>query len=68
MKRATCAAWVLAEQVDLVARRDWKGMMEYGASIYLLLKIGAAVGVRCPRSAPTTAGMTLAEYQARKAH
>ena len=56
------------EQIDLVARRDWKGMLESGASIYLMLKIGAAVGVSLPEIGAHSAGMTLAEYQARKAH
>lgn len=56
------------QQIDLVARRDWKGMMEHGASIYLLLKIGAAVGVPLPEIGAHTAGLTLAEYHARKAH
>ena len=55
------------EEIDLVRRRDWKGMMEHGASIYLLLKIGAAVGVPLPEIGAHTAGLTLAEYQARKA-
>jgi protocatechuate 4,5-dioxygenase alpha subunit len=32
------------QEIELVRRRDWKAMMEHGASIYLLLKIGAAVG------------------------
>ena len=55
-------------QIDLVARRDWKGMMEQGASIYLLLKIGAAVGAPLPEIGAHTAGLTLAEYHARKGH
>jgi gallate dioxygenase len=55
------------EQIDLVARRDWKGMMEHGGSIYLLLKIGAAVGVPLPEIGAHTAGITLAEFHARKA-
>ena len=54
-------------EIDLVRRRDWKAMMEHGASIYLLLKIGAAVGVPLPEIGAHTAGMTLAEYHARKA-
>ncbi len=32
------------QEIELVRRRDWRAMMEHGASIYLLLKIGAAVG------------------------
>jgi protocatechuate 4,5-dioxygenase, alpha chain len=53
-------------QIDLVARRDWQGMMEQGASIYLLLKIGAAVGVALPEIGAHTAGRTLAEHNARR--
>ena len=41
---------------------------EAGASIYLLLKIGAAVGAPLPEIGAHTAGMTLAEFHARKAH
>ena len=55
-------------ETGLVKQRDWKGMMEHGGSIYLLLKIGAAVGVSLPEIGAHTAGMTLAEYQARRAH
>ncbi len=53
-------------EIDLVKRRDWKGMMEHGASIYLLLKIGAAVGVPLPEIGAHTSGRTLAERNARK--
>jgi protocatechuate 4,5-dioxygenase alpha subunit len=55
-------------EIGLVKQRDWKGMMEHGASIYLLLKIGAAVGAPLPEIGAHTAGLTLAEYHARKAH
>jgi protocatechuate 4,5-dioxygenase alpha subunit len=44
------------EEVALVRRRDWKAMMEYGASIYLLLKIGAAVGHTLPQIGAHTSG------------
>jgi len=54
-------------EIDLIRRRDWKGMMEHGSSIYMLLKIGAAVGVPLPEIGAHTAGLTLAEYHARKA-
>lgn len=36
-------------EIELVRRRDWRALMEYGASIYLLLKIGAAVGHTLPQ-------------------
>ncbi len=57
-----------AEQIDLVARRDWKAMLESGASIYLMLRIGAALGVTLPEIGAHSAGLTLDEYNARKAH
>ncbi len=44
------------QEIALVANRDWKGMMEHGASIYLLLKIGGAVGVPLPQIGAHTAG------------
>jgi gallate dioxygenase len=55
-------------EIDLVARRDWKGLVEHGASIYLLLKIGAAVGVALPEIGAHTSGMTQAELNARRGH
>ena len=36
-------------EIDLVRRRDWRALIEHGASIYLLLKIGAAVGHSLPQ-------------------
>ncbi|HET6606007.1 MAG TPA: hypothetical protein VFG62_05030 [Rhodopila sp.] len=35
-------------EIDLVRRRDWHAMMQNGASIYLILKIGAATGHALP--------------------
>lgn len=32
------------QEMDLVTRRDWAGLVEAGGSIYLLIKIGGAVG------------------------
>jgi protocatechuate 4,5-dioxygenase alpha subunit len=64
MRRLGCSD----AQIELVKQRDWKGMMEQGASIYLLLKIGAAVGAPLPEIGAHTAGMTLAEFHARKGH
>ncbi|MSO99464.1 MAG: protocatechuate 3,4-dioxygenase [Acetobacteraceae bacterium] len=55
-------------EIDLVRDRDWKGMMDHGASIYLLLKIGAATGVSLPEIGTHTGGMTVAEFHARKGH
>lgn len=44
------------QEIALVHARDWKGMMEHGASIYLLLKIGAAVGHALPQIGAHTSG------------
>lgn len=55
-------------EIELVRRRDWKAMMEHGASIYLLLKIGAAVGHSLPQIGTHTGGMTVAEFHAREGH
>ncbi len=55
------------EQIGLVGRRDWKGLLESGGSIYLMLKIGSAVGVSLQEIGAHTAGLTLDEYNARKA-
>ena len=44
------------EEKDLVRRRDWKGMMAYGASIYLVIKIGGVTGHPLPVIGTHTAG------------
>jgi protocatechuate 4,5-dioxygenase alpha subunit len=56
------------QEIDLVKRRDWKGMMEYGASIYLVIKIGGSVGHTLPEIGAHTAGITVAEFHARREH
>lgn len=43
-------------EIELVARRDWKALMEHGASIYLLLRVGAAVGHTLPQIGLHTSG------------
>jgi protocatechuate 4,5-dioxygenase alpha subunit len=55
-------------EIELVKLRDWRAMMDHGASIYLLLKIGAAVGHSLPQIGAHTAGITVAEFHARKGH
>ena len=32
------------DEIDMVSRRDWRGMLEHGGSIYLLIKIAGALG------------------------
>jgi protocatechuate 4,5-dioxygenase, alpha chain len=56
-------------EIDLVGRRDWKGMIQAGGSIYLLIKIAGALGVTLPQVGAHTAGMTLEQFMAkRKGH
>ena len=43
-------------EIEMVRRRDWKAMMAHGASIYMLLKIGAAVGHTLPQIGAHTSG------------
>ena len=52
------------QEVDLVLRRDWKGMLAHGGSIYLVIKIAGTLGITLPEVGAHTAGMTLAEFQA----
>lgn len=55
-------------EIELVHNRDWKAMIEYGASIYLLLRIGAAVGHSLPQIGAHTSGITESKFQASKGH
>ncbi len=50
------AAELSDTEKDLVRRRDWKGMMDYGASIYLVIKIGGVTGHPLPVIGAHTAG------------
>jgi len=53
-------------EIDLVRRRDWKGMIEAGGSIYLLIKIAGAIGQSLPQVGAHTAGMTLEQFMAQR--
>ncbi len=48
-----------ADEKNLVRRRDWKGMMDYGASIYLVIKIGGVTGHPLPVIGNHTAGRSI---------
>lgn len=56
-----------AQEADLIRRRDWKGMLEHGGSIYLVIKIAGSLGHSLPEVGAHTAGMTLEELNARGA-
>jgi protocatechuate 4,5-dioxygenase alpha subunit len=44
-------------EIALVQRRDWRGMLEHGGSIYLIIKIAGAVGCTLQEVGRHTAGI-----------
>ena len=44
------------DEVELVRRRDWRGMLEAGASIYLIIKVAGALGVTLQQVGAHSAG------------
>jgi protocatechuate 4,5-dioxygenase alpha chain len=56
-------------ETELVRRRDWKGMIEAGGNIYLIIKIAGSLGIGLYEVGAHTAGMTLQQFMAqRKGH
>ncbi len=53
-------------ETELIRHRDWKGMIEAGGSIYLLIKIAGALGVALYDVGARTAGMTLEQFMAKR--
>ena len=59
-ERAYMATFGLTEhEMDLVARRDWTGLIEAGGNIYVLIKIGGAVGQNLLQMGAQMRGETL---------
>jgi protocatechuate 4,5-dioxygenase alpha chain len=54
--RYTRAMGLTDDEVDLVHRRDWRGMLEAGASIYLIIKVAGALGVTLQQVGEHSAG------------
>ena len=52
-----------AEERDLVRRLDWRGMIHYGVSFFMLEKLGAVVGVSNLHIYAAMRGQTLEEFQ-----
>ncbi|MGA3399090.1 MAG: hypothetical protein ABSC95_07710 [Acetobacteraceae bacterium] len=44
------------DAIDMVSRRDWRGMLDHGGSIYLLIKIAGALGVSLQEVGRHTSG------------
>lgn len=57
------AAGLSEEERDLVRRRDWRGLMHYGAIFFMLEKLGAVVGVSNLHIYAAMRGETLEAFQ-----
>ncbi|MEO6042109.1 MAG: gallate dioxygenase [Croceibacterium sp.] len=63
-EEATLAAADLSdEERALIRRRDWIGMIHYGAIFFMLEKLGAVTGVPNPAIYAAFKGMTLDDFQ-----
>ncbi|MBL8832831.1 MAG: gallate dioxygenase [Rhodospirillales bacterium] len=51
------------EERDLIRRRDWRGLIRYGAIFFMLEKLGAVVGVSNLHIYAAMRGQTLEEFQ-----
>jgi gallate dioxygenase len=50
------------EEKDLIRRRDWRGLMHYGAIFFVLEKLAAVLGVSNPHVYAAMRGQTLEEF------
>ena len=57
------AAGLTEEERDLIRRRDWRGLMHYGAIFFMLEKLGAVVGVSNLHIYAAMRGETLEAFQ-----
>ncbi len=57
------AADLTAEERDLIRRRDWRGLMHYGAIFFVLEKLGAVTGVSNLHIYAAMRGETLEAFQ-----
>jgi gallate dioxygenase len=56
-------AGLTEEEQDLLRRRDWRGMIHYGVSFFMLEKLGAAVGTTNLHVYAAMKGMSLEDFQ-----
>jgi gallate dioxygenase len=57
------AAKLTENERDLIRRRDWRGLIRYGAIFFMLEKLGAVVGVSNLHIYAAMRGQTLEEFQ-----
>jgi len=62
-EQAFTAADLNDEERSLVRRRDWRGMIHYGVSFFMLEKLGAVIGVSNLHIYAAMRGETLEEFQ-----
>jgi len=62
-EKACEAAGLTGEERDLVRRRDWRGMIHYGVSFFMLEKLGAVTGVSNLHIYAAMRGETLEQFQ-----
>jgi len=60
---AMAEAGLTGEERDLVRRRDWRGLIRYGAIFFMLEKLGAVVGVSNLHIYAAMRGETLEQFQ-----
>ena len=60
---ATRAAGLSAEEQDMLRRRDWRTMIRYGVSFFMLEKLGAVTGVSNLHIYAAMRGETLEDFQ-----
>ena len=51
------------EERDLLGRRDWRGLIHYGVSFFMLEKLGAVVGVSNLHIYAAMRGESLEQFQ-----
>jgi gallate dioxygenase len=56
-------AKLTAEERDMVRRRDWRALIQYGASFFLLEKLGAVIGTTNLHIYAAMRGQSLEEFQ-----
>jgi gallate dioxygenase len=56
-------AGLSAEECDMIGRRDWRALIRYGASFFMLEKLGAVVGISNLHIYAAMRGQSLEDFQ-----
>ena len=63
-EQAMAAAGLSEAERELVRKRDWNGMLRYGTSTFMVLKLSNALGVGQNRTGAAMRGQTYEEFMA----